>query len=39
MKIPKNFKSTLDVKKISLCQVTIGGFDTNTKCIKNNCYA
>jgi len=35
MKIPKNFKSTLNEKKISLCQVRIGGFETNTKCIEN----
>ena len=33
--IPKNFKSTLKKEKISLCQVKIGGYDTNTKCIKN----
>ncbi len=35
MKIPKNFKSTLKGEKITLCQVKIGGFDTNTKCIEN----
>ena len=35
MKIPKNFKSTLNKEKISLCQVKIGGFETRTKCIKN----
>ena len=35
MAIPKNFKSTLKKEKISLCQVNIGGFDTNTKCIEN----
>ena len=35
MSIPKNFKSTLKKEKISLCQVKIGGFDTNTKCIEN----
>ena len=35
MKIPDNFKSTLKKEKISLCQVKIGGFETNTKCIKN----
>ena len=35
MKIPKHFKSTLKEKKISLCQVRIGGFDSRTKCIKN----
>ena len=35
IKIPEHFKSTLKNEKISLCQVKIGGFDTNTKCIKN----
>ena len=35
MAIPKNFKSTLKKEKISLCQVKVGGFDTNTKCIEN----
>ena len=35
LKIPDNFKSTLKKEKISLCQVKIGGFETNTKCIKN----
>jgi len=34
MKIPENFKSTLKEKKISLCQVNIGGFESRTKCIK-----
>ena len=35
MTIPKKFKSTLKEKKITLCQVKIGGFDSRTKCIKN----
>ena len=35
VKIPKTFKSTLKEEKISFCQVKIGGFETNTKCIKN----
>ena len=35
MAIPKKFRSTLKKEKISLCQVKIGGFDTNTKCIEN----
>ena len=35
MKIPDKFKSTLKKEKISLCQVKIGGFESNTKCIKN----
>ena len=35
IKIPDHFKPTLKKEKISLCQVKIGGFDTNTKCIKN----
>ena len=35
MKIPKNFKSSLNEEKISLCQVNIGGFQTRTKCIKD----
>ena len=34
LNIPKNFKSSLKKEKISLCQVKIGGFETNTKCIK-----
>ena len=33
--IPKSFKSTLKEKKLSLCQVKIGGFDSRTKCIEN----
>ena len=33
--IPKTFKSTIKEKKLSLCQVKIGGFDSRTKCIEN----
>ena len=33
--IPKTFKSTLNVERINLCQVKIGGYDTRTKCIKD----
>jgi len=32
--IPKNFKSTLDKEKISLCKVKIGGFENRTKCLE-----
>ena len=35
MKIPKKFKSALKEEKVSLCQVKIGGFETNTKCIAD----
>tara|TARA_Y100001978_G_scaffold144780_1_gene129810 strand:- start:106 stop:702 length:597 start_codon:yes stop_codon:yes gene_type:complete len=35
IKIPKNFKSTLKPKNISLCKVKIGGFDSRTKCLEN----
>ena len=35
MKIPKNFKSVLKEKKVSLCQVKIGGFESRTKCIAD----
>ncbi len=35
MKIPETFKSTLIEEKISLCQVSIGGFETRTKCIAD----
>ena len=35
MKIPKTFKSTIKEKKVSLCQVKIGGFETRTKCIAD----
>ena len=33
--IPKSFKSTLKIEKISLCKVRIGGFDSRTKCLEN----
>ena len=33
--IPKNFKTTLDKEKISLCKVKIGGFESRTKCIED----
>ena len=33
--IPKNFKSTLNKEKISLCKVRIGGFDSRTKCLED----
>ena len=32
--IPKTFKSTLDLEKISLCKVRIGGFESRTKCLE-----
>jgi len=35
IKIPKNFKSTLKSKNISLCKVNIGGFESRTKCLEN----
>ena len=33
--IPKTFKSTLNRERISLCKVSIGGFDSRTKCLEN----
>ncbi len=33
--IPKTFKSTLDLEKISLCKVRIGGFENRTKCLED----
>ena len=33
--IPKSFKTTLNKEKISLCKVTIGGFDSRTKCLED----
>ncbi len=33
--IPKNFKSTLNNEKISLCKVKIGGFESRTKCLED----
>ena len=35
IKIPKNFKSNLKPKNISLCKANIGGYASRTKCIKN----
>ncbi len=32
--IPKTFKSTLNIEKISICKVRIGGFEERTKCIE-----
>ena len=32
---PKPFKTKLNKEKISLCKVKIGGFDSNTKCLKD----
>ena len=33
--IPKTFKSTLKVEKISFCKVRIGGFEDRTKCLED----
>ena len=33
--IPKSFKANLDVEKISLCKVNIGGFESRTKCLED----
>ena len=33
--IPKQFKSTLNKEKISLCKVRIGGFENRTKCLED----
>ena len=33
--IPKTFKSTLNRERISLCKVSIGGFDSRTKCLED----
>ncbi len=35
IKVPDNFSSKLVEDKISLCKVTIGGFNSRTKCIEN----
>ena len=35
IKVPKNFKSTLKAKNISLCRVNIGGFSSKTKCLED----
>ena len=33
--IPKTFNKKLDTKKISLCKVKIGGFESRTKCLED----
>ena len=33
--IPKSFKTNLSTKKISLCKVRIGGFESRTKCLED----
>ena len=33
--IPKSFKSTLNVEKISFCKVRIGGYESRTKCLED----
>jgi hypothetical protein len=33
--IPKSFKSNLNIEKISLCKVRIGGFESRTKCLED----
>ena len=33
--IPKTFKSTLNIEKISFCKVKIGGFEGRTKCLED----
>ena len=33
--IPKTFKSTLKIEKISFCKVRIGGFENRTKCLED----
>ena len=33
--IPKPFKTTLKTEKISLCRVSIGGFESRTKCLED----
>tara|TARA_B100000945_G_C20118849_1_gene473859 strand:- start:11 stop:589 length:579 start_codon:yes stop_codon:yes gene_type:complete len=35
MVIPKTFKSTLKIDKISFCKVRIGGFEERTKCLED----
>ena len=35
LEIPKTFKSTLDIEKISFCKVRIGGFEDRTKCLED----
>ena len=33
--IPKTFKSTLKIEKISFCRVRIGGYEDRTKCLED----
>ena len=33
--IPKNFKTKIKTKNISLCRVKIGGFESRTKCLED----
>ncbi len=33
--IPKTFKSSLKIEKISFCRVKIGGFEDRTKCLED----
>ena len=33
--VPKTFKSTLNSEKVSFCKVTIGGFESRTKCLED----
>ena len=35
IKVPDNFKSTITPKKVTLCRVNIGGYDSKTKCLEN----
>tara|TARA_Y100000813_G_scaffold172837_1_gene136719 strand:- start:2 stop:580 length:579 start_codon:yes stop_codon:yes gene_type:complete len=35
LSVPKTFKSTLNLKKVSFCKVTIGGFESRTKCLED----
>ena len=35
MKLPDNFKREIKPKKITLCRVNIGGFNSKTKCLEN----
>lgn len=35
IKVPDSFKSAIKPKKVTLCRVNIGGFDSKTKCIEN----
>ena len=35
MKLPDNYKREIKPKKITLCRVNIGGFNSRTKCLEN----